>query len=497
MEKNKIIDWVKKHYPETLTLIFILILALSLRLYRISEFMTFLGDEGRDVRIVRDLITKGNLVFIGPQTSIGNMYLGPLYYYMMAPALLLSGLNPVGPAVMVALLGVFTIWFTWRVTREWFGPIAAIITAFLFAISPVAIIYSRSSWNPNPMPFFALLAVYGIYQVWQKQKLNWLPWVGVAFAGALQMHYLGLLIGPVLFIFWVLTLKKIKDSAEVKKIFTQKTLLMIGIFLIMMSPLVFFDLKHQGQNFNAFKAFFSDRQTTVNLNPTRSDRFLPVINQTVSDLLLGRTLGYEIYLSITLTVLAVITFIKSKTKNNLVILFTWLAIGFLGLGVYKQHVYIHYMGFIYPAVFMFAGVSLSLLFKYNKILKILGSAIFIWLVYLNIANSPTLLEPNRQLQRTEEVVDKIISESKGQSFNFALIAKQNYDESYRYFLENKNSVMVKDQNEVTNQLFVVCEDGDSCQPEGHSQYQIAVFGIAKVTARWQVDNIQIYKMVHY
>lgn len=497
MEKNKIISWVKSHYPETLTLIFILILALALRLYRISEFMTFLGDEGRDVRIVRDLITKGNLVFIGPQTSIGNMYLGPLYYYMMAPALLLSGLNPVGPAIMIAILGVFTIWFTWIVTREWYGPIAAIITSFLFAISPVAIIYSRSSWNPNPMPFFALFSIYGIYQVWQKHKLNWLPWVGVAFAGALQMHYLGLLLGPVLFIFWLLTLLNIKDSKETKKIFTQKTILMVVIFLLMMSPLALFDLKHQGQNFNAFKAFFSDRQTTVNLNPTRSDRFLPVINQTISDLLLGRTTGYELYVSISIIVLTLLTFIKSKAKNNLIILFSWLLIGLLGLGVYKQHVYIHYMGFIYPAVFMLAGISLGYLFKQPKLFKILGSLIFIWLVYLNIANSPTLLEPNRQLQRTEAVVDKIMAESKGQPFNFALIAKQNYDESYRYFLENKKSAMVEDQNEVTDQLFVVCEDGNSCQPEGHSQYQIAIFGIAKVTARWQVDNIQIYKMIHY
>ena len=103
------INFIKRNKLEAILLVLILSLALFLRLYRISEFMTFLGDEGRDVRVVRDLITKGNLVFIGPMTSIGNMYLGPLYYYLIAPALFLSNLSPVGPAVMVALLSVLTV----------------------------------------------------------------------------------------------------------------------------------------------------------------------------------------------------------------------------------------------------------------------------------------------------------------------------------------------------------------------------------------------------
>src|SRR3990167_10771248 len=125
----------------------ILIVSLALRLYHIDGYMTFLGDEGRDVRIVRDLLA-GNLVFIGPMTSIGNMYLGPLYYYLIAPALFLSSGSPVGPAVMIALLMTATVGLTWSLARSWFGRFPALIAALLFALSPVAIIYSRSSWNP-------------------------------------------------------------------------------------------------------------------------------------------------------------------------------------------------------------------------------------------------------------------------------------------------------------------------------------------------------------
>ena len=52
--------------------------------------MTFLGAEGRDVIIVRTLLVKADPILIGPGTSVGGMYLGPLYYYFMAPFLLLA-----------------------------------------------------------------------------------------------------------------------------------------------------------------------------------------------------------------------------------------------------------------------------------------------------------------------------------------------------------------------------------------------------------------------
>ena len=35
--------------------------------------------------------------------------------------------------------------------KNWFGRIAALTASFLYTISPVTIIYSRSSWNPNPL----------------------------------------------------------------------------------------------------------------------------------------------------------------------------------------------------------------------------------------------------------------------------------------------------------------------------------------------------------
>src|SRR5258708_37146818 len=137
-------------------LILIILLAAFLRLYRIADYMTFLGDEGRDVLVAKGIL-EGHFTLLGPRASAGDFFTGPIYYYMMAPFLLLFHLDPVGPAVMVALFGVATVWLIYKVGAEFFNKPTGLIAAALYSVSPLVITYSHSSWNPNTVPFFSLL----------------------------------------------------------------------------------------------------------------------------------------------------------------------------------------------------------------------------------------------------------------------------------------------------------------------------------------------------
>ena len=71
---------------QNIPVLIILLLALYLRLYHISEYLTFLGDEGRDVLVVKHIL-GGDLTLLGPTASVGGFFLGPIYYYFMAPFL--------------------------------------------------------------------------------------------------------------------------------------------------------------------------------------------------------------------------------------------------------------------------------------------------------------------------------------------------------------------------------------------------------------------------
>src|SRR5947209_4719443 len=129
-------------------LLILLCLAGFLRLYKIDQYMTFLGDEGRDAITVYNIL-HGHLTLLGPTASVGGFFHGPIYYYLCAPFFFLFNMSPVGSSIMVALLSVTTIWLIYKIGSEFFNKTTAIVASILYAISPMVIVYSRSSWNPN------------------------------------------------------------------------------------------------------------------------------------------------------------------------------------------------------------------------------------------------------------------------------------------------------------------------------------------------------------
>ena len=140
------------------------------RLYRLEGALQFLGDQGRDALVMYRLLAQGDLPFIGPITSVGGFYLGPLYYYLMAPWLWLWRFNPVGPAAATAGLGILTVLILYFVAKKLFSRRVGLWAAGLYALSYIAISETRSAWNPNPMPLAALGIIYGFYLANYKNK---------------------------------------------------------------------------------------------------------------------------------------------------------------------------------------------------------------------------------------------------------------------------------------------------------------------------------------
>jgi hypothetical protein len=621
---KKVTTWIATHKFETLVVAIIVAAAAFFRLYQIPQYMTFLGDEGRDARVVRRLIVDLDPVLIGPMTSIttsaGHMYLGPLYYYLMAPSMILSGLSPVGPAVMIALFSLLTIALIWWIGRTWFHPIVGITAAVLYAISPTVIIHSRSSWNPNIMPFFALLSIWSIYKIlslsspqgwhtfkntnlddslgvdksrktknYQLKTINYFLILAISLAFVLQSHYLGLLLIPTVGIFWLVTLFNVGASRRLAllkgdpparsyysvaggpdrpynnlKFFLLNSVFCILLFLFLMSPLLIFDIRHDWLNFKAISAFFSQRQTTVNLKLYKGiPKLYPILEQIYNTLITAnKTLVTKSILMLS-GITLIINLIRINPKSQilnpkqiqiikikkikqiisnfdirisnfslpLILLLIWLFIGILGLAVYKQHIYDHYFGFLFPAPFLLTGwiiwkssQMISTWFTHLRKntpgvgfdspgvdgISLISLILITPLLYLNLTHNPLKSPPPQTLQHTQEVAQKIKEESQGQPFNLALIAKSNYDESYRYILERWKTPLVAidplnaDQT-IADQLFVICENQPpyegrdmDCNPISHPKAEIALFGWAKIDQHWTLPwGHQLYQLSHY
>ncbi len=219
----------------------------ALRLYKLPETLQFLGDQGRDALRVARIFKQGDLVFIGPVTSIGNMYLGPLYYYFMLPWLWLSYPSPLGPAYAVATLSIITISLLYLLGQELVGKKAALFATVCITFSSVVITYSRFSWNPNPAPLFGLLLLWALYRAWKNSPRYWML-VAVIFSVLIQLHYMTLLsIFPILIVLSLEIQNRIRSKKKIKELFKYVILsALIGVAFI--SPLVVFDSKHGGTN---------------------------------------------------------------------------------------------------------------------------------------------------------------------------------------------------------------------------------------------------------
>lgn len=480
---------------EAILMVVILAIAAFMRLYHIDQYLTFLGDEGRDVLVVRDMLLGRKFTLIGPGTSIGNMYLGPLYYYLLLIPLWLFNFSPVGPAVMVALLGVATVFLLWWIMRQWTDRSAALAASVLYAISPTVVNYSRSSWNPNVMPFFALITMYGVWKVWRLGYFRWLIITAVAYAFVLQSHYLGLLLAPMILVFTVVAYRKLAGDEPARRVAWRHGLTALVIFALLMSPLLWFDLRHNWRNSQSIWTFFTNRQTTVNLKAYKALPNLWPLWVDVNATLLTAN-NQRLGQLAAVAVLAGAVWITTRKKNqpDWWFVLAWTGFGLVGLGLYKQHIYAHYYGFMFPVPFLILGFVVSQL-KRTRIGKLVVGATLLGLVVVNGQASPMRFLPNRQLAHTQQVADFIISEAKGRPFNLALIAKRNYDKSYVYFLRLNAAPYYTIHEHLADQLFVICED-PVCEPIGHPLWEIAAFGWAKIDRLWEFPwGVKLFKLV--
>lgn len=503
---TKISNLFKANKWEVLVIVFILAISAFLRFYKLDQYMTFLGDEGRDALVIKRILTTGDIPLIGPPTSIGNIYLGPLYYYMMAISMAIFWLNPVAPAGMVAFIGTATVGLVYYLSRIWFGRVAAVVASLLYCLSPINIIYSRSSWNPNPTPFFALLMIFSLDKIVKSKNFLWFILAGISIAFAVQMHYLALILIPVTFFIWVLFLIRKYKGLDKLNYFWRGSLGGVIAFSLLMSPLLLFDLKHDFTNYNAIKTFFTNRETTVNLNIFNSfSRINPIFaDNLISDYISGPN-QYLVILVVVLIAIPILwaSFLRIKKKVlhlPIYMLGVWLVVGITGLSLYKQNIYSHYLGFLNPTPFLLLGASFFVINKIKKdifrtSLLALYLIVIVALVVVNIQRLPLLKEPNNQLSKTQEISKFVIEKSDNKSFNFALIAKSNYDAAYQFYLDLYGHKPKQLPFDKTSQLFVVCED-QICQPIGHAKYEIAAFGWTKIQSEEQIEGVKVYKLIH-
>lgn len=516
--------WMK--ISSQLLLVGILLAATFLRLYRIGDYMTFLGDEGRDVLIVYNIL-HGKFTLLGPTASVGGFFLGPIYYYFMAPFLWIFNYDPTGPAVMVGLFGVATVFLVYYVGKEFFSKQAGLIAALLYTISPLVIAYSRSSWNPNLMPFFSLLTLYVLYKAVSKNSKKLFIFSGFLFGILMQLHYIALFIGAII-VTYVLIIRTIeKNKSFVSKIlqsFKDGIFILLG-FMIGLAPFFAFEARHGFPNAKSiFNFIFHSEEVSGGGNFfailgevyfrlfARLITKYPPPEQVSLQAHFNIAIWYYLTLVLALFSLSVFLFaywksIKDRSDNfkKLTLLSVWFFLGIFIFGFYKKPIYDYYFGFLFPIPFLLIGNALAFLISHkNTNFRTLAIASFLLLVIINLSGIPFRFSPNRQKAQVEKIAQFVVEKTDRKPFNFALITGGNSDHAYRYFMRllDRDPVTILNpqtdpkRKSVTDQLLIVCEIA-TCAPLGHPVWEIAGFGRAEIKGAWNVSVLRVYKLVPY
>jgi len=506
----------------------ILIIGAYLRLYKISLYMTFLGDEGRDALIVKRMIVDGKWTLLGPTASVGGFFMGPIYYYFMAPFLWLWNFNPVGPAIMVALFGIVTIYLVYYVGKRIFGTEVGLVASALYALSPLIISYSRSSWNPNIVPFFGILLFFLLWDVVANYHWKRLFWIGILLGIGLQLHYTFLALFGVVGVWFLL-------YGRNRSHITHYCMGLVGFFVGFL-PFLAFEVRHGFMNIRSIFSFvFEGKDTGFSLGhflANSVDVYFRLFGRLVVRVPEKGTLGNLPFiektlltdstwiLAISALLLVIGIFLNKKFftqlfnlkegkrqeefKFGITLITLWVLVILTFFGFYKKAIYDYYFGMMYFVPFILIGLLYKIFHYRDLIWKGFGLTIVGALIFYNWMGMPFQYPPNNQLGQVELIAREIVNNTDGKTFNFALITGGNSDHSYRYFFELwgkspvtiENAVLDPERKTVTDQLLIVCED-IFCKPLGNSLWEVAGFGRAEIAKQWDVSVVKLYKLIHY
>lgn len=220
----------------------LLFIGLFLRTDRLSQFMSFIADQGFFYLSARDMLLDHTVPLVGLPTSHPWIHHGPLWTYALGVLLFLFNYNPIMPGYFIAALGTLTIFVFYLCVRNMFSERIAIAASILYTCSPLIVLNARIPYHTSPIPFFVILLLFAVYK-WVNGSSKAFIFIPFLLA-VLYNHeittfvYTGAVI--LIFLFGLITKKKwVLELKNLKVILTSSIL-----FIIPMIPFILYDTQN-------------------------------------------------------------------------------------------------------------------------------------------------------------------------------------------------------------------------------------------------------------
>lgn len=446
--KNSRFYYFRKHYgifsalfvelfasfgKKQLMLASILSVGVFLRLYRLDETMTFIGDVGWFYLSARDMILKGEIPLVGITSSHIWLHQGPFWTYILAVLLWLFNFNPLSGGIFAAIFGIFTILAVYKVGKETFSDKAGLISSLLYSTSPVVVMNERTPYHTSFISFFTVLLFFSICK-WIKGRIIFFPFSILLLQILYNFELAAQVLWGIIFVILIFGIWKRKEWT-IGLLRTKTILLSILAFLIPMMPVMIYDFSHGFPQTFKFLLWIPYRilkhmNLLVELVPsTHEESFLSTLlffKEFYQKLIFPSSNLLSLFVFIVCIVVVGVHIYKKRALSISVILLSlFMLIPFVGFLINKTPSEA-YLPVLFPTIIIFTGWIINKIIEFRKIT--IYAVIFLFamtifnatFVIINILNDSSYKNRIRAakeiIKKTEEKNYNLVGKGRGSEF---------------------------------------------------------------------------------
>ncbi|MCX6724495.1 MAG: glycosyltransferase family 39 protein, partial [Candidatus Shapirobacteria bacterium] len=398
-------------------------------------------------------------------------------------------LNPLGPAIGFGFLSLLSCILLYLTAKNFGFKKAGIFASLLFAVSPLMINYGQTMFNSYFLVSFTIFSFWAISEFWLKKQHAWLFLAGI-FAGiAVQANFLsyGFLLAMFIFL------------AVFKKKFLKNLLYFFGGVFLAILPYLTFEVRHSFFNLKGFLSLATQSELVAkNFNFWLS---IPAVFYKTIYYPLGNQNNFLTIILLILSLVFLIFFLCQKKKDDfLKIIFLFWFFTAMGVRFYRGGLLDHYLGVIYPFVFLWFGYLFEKLISFKK--RIFFYFCFIVLIIFQLSSFRFKVDngfgmPSGWNMKATKKAAKIIAEDASGKFNVAnLLDGDTRGYAYRYLLSlsGKEPLGVESYPE-SDILYVITKVSEK-EVFSYPVWEIYSFVPTKIEKSWTIkDNVKIFKLV--
>lgn len=401
----------------------LLFAGLVLRTLFIEKRFYFGHDHDLALWFVRDVIQNGHLRLIGQQTSTEGIFIGPLYYYLLIPFVMIGGFSALGLVAATIFIGIFGIWSSYYVFSRILDNKAGLIGSLVYSLSQFSVNNDTEAYPTSAVIIWSIWLIYALYLFVKKKEINKALIISAILVGLIWHLNFALILTVPLLVYGI--------YLNHKKLNARSTVYSFILFLALLSPFFLFELKHGFLQTNSLIASLTtDQGDIVYSGGKKLLRVYKITNQTLFSLIGIVPASALLYLGVP----ALLFILYKKLPKQYFALFSvWYFLYIAFFSLYSKTVSEYYLHGLFGLYLLGFVVFLRQTLRFQKIIFTLLIAGFVFINYSKL--DP--LNTNRQgFYYRKEVVENIADHADKEGYDciaVSYLVDPGYDLGWRYF----------------------------------------------------------------